>query len=120
MIAVSLSLSHRKGFSVSLGSSGIGRLRLASRLDSCWLLFEYRSFRVPRLHQSDNLPEMLDDRDLDLLERQTPDVEHRHRSPTTDLAVRSDQPLARDRPARQGFEDFDEDQVGRLDDIGKD
>ena len=62
------------------------------------------------------LPQVEDDLFLDLRDRQAGDVDVAVEA-QGDLAVGPDQPLARDRPARQRLEDLDEHQVGRLDDV---
>ena len=59
---------------------------------------------------------MQDDPLLDLGERQAGDGDLAVEA-QADAAIGADQPLARDRPARQGFQHLDDEHVGRLDDV---
>ncbi len=66
----------------------------------------------------DHFPELEDHLLLDLGCGQSVDVELAIET-ERDHPVGTNQSLARNRPARQGFEDLDKEQVGRLDRVGK-
>ncbi len=111
------SFASGKSSSVSLGGSGIGVFFTAGLIGVGSSSSESGP-SSPRAVIVQKVSQVLDNGDFYLLTRQTFDVNIAIEA-QRDRTVRSNQPLAGNRPARQRFKDFDQYEIRWLDDIGK-